>query len=80
MSSQSQKKQLAGLIPSPDDVSMGSADWVGEALLCSCSEDVVMGRLAGSAKLAVIRENMIAAKNFMATMKVDRGSRIERVC
>ena len=33
--------------------------------------DVVMGSLAGSAKLAVIRDNVIATKNFMATMKVD---------
>ena len=30
-----------------------------------------MGSLAGSAKLAVIRDNVMAAKNFMATMKVD---------
>ena len=50
---------------------MGSAEWEDGALLWRYFEDVVVGSLAGSAKLAVISENVIAAKNFMATMKVD---------
>ena len=41
---------------------MGSAEWVVEG----GSPDA-----AGSAKLAVIRENVIAARNFIVTMTVD---------
>ena len=51
-----------GAFPSPGDVAMGSAVGVDEALLWG----------SGSARLVIIREAVIAAKNFMATMRENR--------
>ena len=55
--------------------------WTRQALrvMCSsCSEDVVMGSLADSAKLAVIRDTVMAGKSSMVTMH-ESGLRIERI-